>query len=107
MTTNIEIEDRRRAGCTVARVHGDIDLATLPVFRCWLDRLRCLPASTVVVDLGEVGHLSARGVGELLALRTALEREGRTLHLFCEEHRPARIPLAALGVPAISHLPHQ
>lgn len=106
MTTTMQIEEQHGAGYTIARVHGEIDLSSMAAFRARLERLRLLPGSTVVVDLGGVGHLSAGGVGELLALQAALEREGRALHLMCEEHRPARFVLSALGVPAIGRLPH-
>ncbi|WP_433503478.1 STAS domain-containing protein [Pseudonocardia halophobica] len=101
----IEVEDRPGPGHLVAHLRGEVDLASLECFRSVLRELAEADRTVVVVDLDDLQHLCASGVRELLRLRDELELRGGGLHLVCDEHRPARMILRALGVAAIGTLP--
>ncbi|MFR9806775.1 STAS domain-containing protein [Pseudonocardia sp. RS010] len=101
----IEIEDRPEPDYLVARLRGEVDLASLGCFRTALQRLAAADRVVVAVNLDDLQHLCASGVRELLYLREDLERRGGGLHLVCDEQRPARMILRALGIPALAALP--
>jgi anti-anti-sigma factor len=101
----IEFEDRPESGYLVAHLSGEVDLASLGCFRSVLQRLADTGRTVVVVELDDLQHLCAGGVRELLALREDLEVRGGGLHLVCDEHRPARMILRALGIPTSTALP--
>lgn len=101
----IEFEDRPEPGYLVAHLRGEVDLASLECFRSVLRRIADADRTVVVVDLDDLQHLCASGVRELLRLRDELELCGGGLHLVCDEHRPARMILRALGISAIGALP--
>ncbi|MCE0763861.1 STAS domain-containing protein [Pseudonocardia kujensis] len=101
----IELEDRPHLGYLVAHLSGEVDLASLGCFRSALHRLAEADRAVVVVELDGLQHLCAGGVRELLRLREDLEVRGGGLHLVCDENRPARMILRALGIPAGAAVP--
>lgn len=101
----IELEDRPEPGYLVARVRGEVDLASLGCFRSVLRHIADADHTVVMVELDDLQHLCASGVRELLRLRDELELRGGGLHLVCDDHRPARMILRALGIPALGTLP--
>ncbi len=64
-----------RGAWSVARVVGDVDLATMPALRSALDRT---DPSAVVLDLSEVGLVDPLALGVLLSARLrSTRRRGR------------------------------
>jgi anti-sigma B factor antagonist len=72
------------ADCAVLHVSGEIDLATLPVFRDHLTRLIDTNAgSTVQVDLDGVTVLDDTGLGMLLGAAGRARRHGGDVVVVC------------------------
>ncbi len=66
MDDGLEVHLEQSEGLTVARVVGEIDLATAPELR---DRLAEIPSDTasLIVDLSEVTFLDSTGLSVLVA----------------------------------------
>src|SRR5215204_922615 len=79
-------------------ITGDVDLLSAGELERGLRRViaesRC---RTIVLDLGGVEFLAARGVSVLLAAKRAAEETGRDLHVTNAQGLPARV-LRLLGL---------
>jgi anti-sigma B factor antagonist len=79
-------------------ITGEIDLLSVGELERWLRRVvaesRC---RTIVLDLGGVEFLAARGVSVLLAAKLAAEDAGRDLQVTNAQGLPARV-LRLLGL---------
>lgn len=91
----------------VLQVSGEIDLATLPLFRDHLTRLvDSQPGTTVVVDLDGVTALDDTGLGMLLGAAGRARQLGGDLVLVSSGERlNARLALTRLDQ-AVSVRPH-
>src|SRR4051795_6467014 len=73
-------------------ITGEIDLLSVGELERWLRRVvaesRC---RTIVLDLGGVEFLAARGVSVLLAAKLAAEDAGRDLQVTNAQGLPARV----------------
>jgi anti-sigma B factor antagonist len=79
-------------------ITGEVDLLSVGELERWLRRViaesRC---RTIVLDLGGVEFLAARGVSVLLAAKRAAEEAGRDLQVTNAQGLPARV-LTLLGL---------
>jgi anti-sigma B factor antagonist len=79
-------------------ITGEVDLLSVGELERWLRRViaesRC---RTIVLDLGGVEFLAARGVSVLLAAKRAAEEAGRDLQVRNAQGLPARV-LTLLGL---------
>ena len=76
------------AGHPVLHVQGEIDLATLPVFRDHLTRLvTAHPGATVAVDLDGTTALDDAGIGMILGAAGRARLGGGDLVLVCTDPR--------------------
>jgi anti-sigma B factor antagonist len=87
-----------RSGSTErVAITGEVDLLSVGELERWLRRViaesRC---RTIVVDLGGLEFLDARGVSVLLAAKLAAEEAGRDLQVTDAHGSPARV-LRLLG----------
>jgi anti-sigma B factor antagonist len=88
-----------RSGSTErVAITGEVDLLSVGELERWLRRViaesRC---RTIVLDLGGVEFLAARGVSVLLAAKRAAEEAGRDLQVRNAQGLPARV-LRLLGL---------
>jgi anti-sigma B factor antagonist len=88
-----------RSGSTErVAITGDVDLLSAGELERWLRHViaesRC---RTIVLDLGGVEFLAARGVSVLLAAKRAAEEAGRDLQVRNAQGLPARV-LRLLGL---------
>jgi anti-sigma B factor antagonist len=88
-----------RSGSTErVAITGEVDLLSVGELERWLRRViaesRC---RTIVLDLGGVEFLAARGVSVLLAAKRAAEEAGRDLQVRNAQGLPARV-LTLLGL---------
>jgi anti-sigma B factor antagonist len=88
-----------RSGATErVAITGEVDLLSVGELERWLRRViaesRC---RTIVLDLGGVEFLAARGVSVLLAAKRAAEEAGRDLQVRNAQGLPARV-LRLLGL---------
>src|SRR3954453_20767694 len=88
-----------RSGATErVAISGEVDLLSAGELDWWLRRViaesRC---RTIVLDLGGVEFLAARGVSVLLAAKGAAEETGRDLQVTNAQGLPARV-LRLLGL---------
>jgi len=88
-----------RSGATErVAISGEVDLLSAGGLERWLRRViadsRC---RTIVLDLGGVEFLAARGVAVLLAAKRAAEEAGRDLQVRNAQGLPARV-LRLLGL---------
>jgi anti-sigma B factor antagonist len=88
-----------RSGATErVAITGEVDLLSVGELERWLRRViaesRC---RTIVLDLGGVEFLAARGVSVLLAAKRAAEEAGRDLQVRNAQGLPARV-LTLLGL---------
>jgi anti-anti-sigma factor len=88
-----------RSGSTErVAITGEVDLLSAGELERWLRRViaesRC---RTIVLDLGGVEFLAARGVSVLLAAKRAAEETGRDLQVTNAQGLPARV-LRLLGL---------
>src|SRR3954447_20466331 len=88
-----------RSGATErVAITGEVDLLSVGELERWLQRVivesRC---RTIVLDLGGVEFLAARGVSVLLAAKRAAEEAGRDLQVRNAQGLPGRV-LRLLGV---------
>src|SRR5690349_5824296 len=81
---------------TLVRISGEVDIATVTKLS---GRLDALPDRDTVVDLCEVGLLSATGVTVLLTLHDRLAAAGARLMLAAAS-RPVRRVLSVTGLDA-------
>ncbi len=95
--SSLEVLVSPNAHCRELRVRGDIDISSMAVLSVALDRVidedgaagRARSSRSaahgdqrvVVVDLSDLGFISARGVGEMLRADRALRAQGRLLVL--------------------------
>jgi anti-sigma B factor antagonist len=87
-------------GDPVLRVIGEVDAATAPVFE---DALLSVPTNrgrTLVVDLAQVGFMSAAGLRLLIDAKMRWEATGRSLRL----RRPSPGVLMVLRAAGVEHL---
>jgi anti-sigma B factor antagonist len=76
------------AGHPLLHVQGEVDLATLPVFRDHLTRLVAeRPAALVFVDLDGTTALDDTGIGMLLGAAGRARVAGGDLELVCTDER--------------------
>jgi anti-sigma B factor antagonist len=79
-------------------ITGEVDLLSVGELERWLRRViaesRC---RTIVLDLGGVEFLAARGVSVLLAAKRAAEEAGRNLQVRNAQGLPAKV-LRLLGL---------
>jgi anti-sigma B factor antagonist len=88
-----------RSGATErVAITGEVDLLSVGELERWLRRViaesRC---RTIVLDIGGVEFLAARGVSVLLAAKRAAEEAGRDLQVRNAQGLPARV-LTLLGL---------
>ena len=69
-----------RGAWSVARVVGDVDLATMPALRSALDRT---DPTAVVLDLSEVGLVDPLALGVVLSARLRSTRRGGRFVVCC------------------------
>ena len=78
MTERLKIvsESTERHGRRILRVTGRVTLETVPDF---LKALRAETASVVILDLGGVPYMDSAGVGALVQMHVAYQKNGQTL----------------------------
>jgi anti-sigma B factor antagonist len=88
-----------RSGATErVAITGDVDLLSAGELERWLRRVIAESSCrTIVLDLGGVEFLAARGVSVLLAAKRAAEEAGRDLQVRNAQGLPARV-LTLLGL---------
>ena len=80
--------DEQIGGMPVLALDGDIDLATLPVFRDHLARFVAEhPGQVVAVDIESVGTLDDSGLGALLGAAGRARHGGGDLVVVCASDR--------------------
>lgn len=79
MELNVQVEER--GPWTVARVHGDIDVATAPRLRERL--IGCISAGRpdLVLDLDDVGFLDSTGLGVIIGVLKRARTHGGDLRI--------------------------
>ncbi|MFC8513087.1 anti-sigma factor antagonist [Streptomyces sp. NPDC057257] len=70
-------------GLLVAELRGDIDLATVPHLRFWLDSVAALRAPAYVVDLRAVTFIDSTGLSLLLRMRRRALGDGGGFAVVC------------------------
>lgn len=79
------------AGWTVARVSGDIDIATAPRLREQLITLITEGQTRIVLDLGGVDFLDSTGLGVIVGVLKRARTMGGDLRLVCPNPPVRRI----------------
>jgi anti-anti-sigma factor len=74
MCSNFHLEVRGEGTGTVLRLYGELDSVSYPVLEEHLRRLR--DSGSVIVDLGSLAFMDARGLDALLRARDAAQRRG-------------------------------
>ena len=86
----LTIRTRRKPGCVIVTVAGEIDIVTASRLR---DRLTALAVGgrPLVADLDQVSFIDATGLGALAgAARRAADR-GVSLHVVCDQPQTRRL----------------
>jgi anti-anti-sigma factor len=87
----------RRSAHTIARLRGDIDVATAPALRERLAALLRLRPGLLVLDLSEVGFCDAAGLAVLIGTQRRATLLGATLRLAAPRPQVAKV-LRATGL---------
>jgi anti-anti-sigma factor len=74
MCSNFHLEVRGEGTATVLRLYGELDSVSYPVLEEQLGRLR--DSGSVIVDLGSLAFMDARGLDALLRARDDAQRRG-------------------------------
>ncbi len=74
-------------GVPVVAVSGEVDVYSAPALKESLTELLQGGASTVIVDLTDVGFLDSTGLGALVEARSATTEAGGALALVCNQDR--------------------
>jgi anti-anti-sigma factor len=74
MCSNFHLEVRGEGTATVLRLYGELDSVSYPVLEEQLGRLR--GGGSVIVDLGSLAFVDARGLDALLRARDDAQRRG-------------------------------
>ena len=74
----IESESGARHGRRILRVAGRVSLETAPEF---LKVLRAEQSSVVILDLGQLSYIDSAGVGALIQMHVAYQKNGQLLAL--------------------------
>lgn len=74
----IEIESGARHGRRILRLAGRVSLETVPEF---LKVLRAEQSSVVILDFAQVSSIDSAGVGSMIQLHVAFQKNGQILAL--------------------------
>ena len=87
--TRVELSVSRSADgdIPVVAVSGEVDVYSAPALKEGLAELMQTGASSVVVDLSDVGFLDSTGLGALVEARAATTEAGGSLPLVCSHER--------------------
>lgn len=75
-------------GTPIVRVHGEIDLYSVPEFE---DVLKCgmeMGTSVLIVDLTDISYIDSAGLGSLLMAFKTLGKRDAKLHIVATPGRP-------------------
>ncbi|GAA4249774.1 STAS domain-containing protein [Dactylosporangium darangshiense] len=75
----------------VVTASGELDVATAPELRAYLHRILDDGASTLVVDLSDVGFLDSTTLGVLISVHKRLAEDGGVVELVIPHARLLRI----------------
>ncbi|HXY94225.1 MAG TPA: STAS domain-containing protein [Acidimicrobiia bacterium] len=74
---DLELELTSQSGSRAdVTVHGEIDMATAPQLREFLDGLLAAGSRQIVFDCRDLGFLDSSGIGVLVAARNRLDDDG-------------------------------
>jgi anti-sigma B factor antagonist len=82
---------------TVLTLDGEIDLATAPRLRAYIDGVLALQRGDVIIDMAEVQFCDSTGLGVIMHAATRLAARGHTL-IVRRPTRPVARILAITGV---------
>jgi anti-sigma B factor antagonist len=85
------IDDRIEGDRAVLAVTGEVDVYTAPTLREHILQAMNEGATTVVIDLNDVGFMDSTGLGVLVGALKRLRQAGGNLHVVCDSESVLKI----------------
>jgi anti-anti-sigma factor len=80
-TPEADLAVQRRVGVTIAELHGDLDIVTVPALRERLLGLLCAGARLLIIELSGISFCDVAGLAMLIGTQHRAAARGVTVHL--------------------------